>query len=72
LFLAIVEAKMSSGFGAVLFKKLDAEPEHYEVVEKHPTGVGTIRYEGGNIIDALARFNQVVEELVMADKRRET
>lgn len=65
MFIVLVTAKVSSGYGAELCKELDVEPEHYEIHEKHPTGTLKIKNKADNLVDALVLFNQLVEELVM-------
>lgn len=61
----LVESKLASGRQVDLCQELDAEPEHYEIRVKNLGGVVQIKAEAANIVDALVRHSQVIEELVM-------
>jgi hypothetical protein len=52
----INKATSSTGFSYELLKKMDVDPEQYEVHKRHPTGVVIVLKEGCTFPDAADCF----------------
>lgn len=58
----IIKATSSTGFSYELLKKLDVDPEQYEVHKRHPTGVVNRTKDSCDFAEAVEHFFKLIRQ----------